>query len=161
MTAPYADWSYAQLSKWAAALPADRTIRVVNVKDWDYTEPRPYVYVGRKMFRWLPWTPWGNPFRIRQSATEAEREECLIKFDAWFDGLSNRDDLLDKLAWEVVRSGLKPLGCWCSPKACHADSLARRIQPRVDRLVAEMLAELERAKGLIAELLAMGGPVLL
>lgn len=67
------------------------------------------VYIGRP-------TIWGNKFEIGKDGT---REEVLAKYEAW---LQERPSFI-----AMVKRDLrgKVLGCWCKPKACHGDILAR------------------------------------
>jgi hypothetical protein len=69
------------------------------------------VYIGRP-------GRWGNPFRIGPDGT---RSEVLEKFEAWIRAPERAE-----LRAEVRRHLRgKVLGCWCAPKACHGDVLAR------------------------------------
>jgi hypothetical protein len=66
------------------------------------------VYVGRP-------TQWGNPFTIGQDGT---REDVIQKHAEW---IRTQPQLMARLG--ELRG--KVLGCWCAPRACHADTLAR------------------------------------
>lgn len=66
------------------------------------------VYIGRP-------SKWGNPFREDVDGTRAE---VIVKYEAW---LSSQPDLMAEI--ESLRG--KVLGCWCKPKACHGDVIAR------------------------------------
>ena len=58
---------------------------------------------------------WGNWHKIEGGVS---REEAVARF---------RTDLLSDWGMSrAVRANLRGeiLGCWCAPKACHADSLA-------------------------------------
>jgi hypothetical protein len=84
--------------------------RVVNMK----TEPFD-IYVGRP-------SKWGNPYS-HKPGTLAEflvgsRKEAIEKFE---DYLLNNKELMDSL--HELKG--KTLGCWCHPKACHGDILAK------------------------------------
>jgi hypothetical protein len=63
-------------------------------------------------------TVWGNPYRLRPGATAGERAEVI---DAYERDLLARPDLLARLPELRGRA----LGCWCAPRACHGDVLAR------------------------------------
>ena len=60
-------------------------------------------------------TKWGNPFKIGVDGT---REEVIAKYEAW---IKTQPALLAALP--ELRG--KVLGCWCAPKPCHGDVLAR------------------------------------
>ena len=66
------------------------------------------VYIGRPSI-------WGNPFEIGRDGT---RNEVIAKYEQWIqaqpDLLAQTKDLKDKV-----------LGCWCKPKPCHGDVLAK------------------------------------
>jgi len=66
------------------------------------------VYIGRP-------GKWGNPFQIGRDGTRAQ---VIARYERW---LSERPELLAALP-ELAG---KTLGCWCAPKACHGDVLAR------------------------------------
>lgn len=69
----------------------------------------PYdVYIGRGSI-------WGNPFVIDKDGT---REEVIAKYEQY---LLNSPDLLAKVGSLYG----KTLCCFCAPKACHGDVLAR------------------------------------
>ena len=69
----------------------------------------PYdVYIGRP-------SKWGNPFR---EGIDGTRAEVIAKYEAWF---LSQPDLMAEI--ESLRG--KVLGCWCKPKACHGDAIAR------------------------------------
>ncbi len=77
--------------------------RVVHCKRDGYD-----VYIGR------PGT-WGNPFRIGR---DGGRDEVIARYEAW---LGRQPALLARLG--ELRG--KRLGCWCVPRPCHGDVLAR------------------------------------
>jgi hypothetical protein len=75
------------------------------------------VYIGRP-------SPWGNPFTHRSSGTQAEfvvgtRDDAVQAYEIW---LLAQPELVAKAKRELRG---KTLGCWCSPKRCHGDVLAR------------------------------------
>ena len=74
-----------------------------------------YVYVGRP-------TKWGNPFS-HKSNTKAQylttsREEAVRRYEDYL--IANRE-----LITALTELKGKVLGCWCSPKLCHAQVLAK------------------------------------
>ena len=66
------------------------------------------VYIGRP-------SKWGNPFVIGPDGT---RDDVIARYEAW---LLEQPELVDALP-ELAG---KTLGCWCAPRACHGDVLAR------------------------------------
>jgi hypothetical protein len=66
------------------------------------------VYVGRP-------SKWGNPFQIGR---DGSREQVVARYEQW---LLAQPDLLAALP----ELNGKTLGCWCAPRACHGDVLAR------------------------------------
>lgn len=66
------------------------------------------VYIGRP-------GKWGNPFPLKR---EADRAKVLQQYTEW---IMTQPRLLAQLG-ELKG---KVLGCWCAPKACHGDVLAR------------------------------------
>ena len=69
------------------------------------------VYVGRP-------SKWGNPFRLINTKDDEERARVLARYRRY---LKKNPDLL-VAAKKELRG--KTLGCFCAPKACHADVLA-------------------------------------
>jgi len=63
-------------------------------------------------------TPWGNPRRLRPGAGDAERAEVIAAYE---QDLAGRPDLLARIPELRGRA----LGCWCAPRPCHGDVLAR------------------------------------
>lgn len=77
------------------------------------------IYIGRP-------SKWGNPFTHHADKdTLAKyvvktRKEAVQKFEEWIlfgDGKYLLDDIHELKD--------KRLGCWCKPKSCHGDVLAR------------------------------------
>lgn len=70
----------------------------------------PYdIYIGRG-------SPYGNPFVIGE---DGDREEVIEKYDRYLDDHPEIVALIPRLRG-------KTLACFCAPKPCHGDILARR-----------------------------------
>jgi hypothetical protein len=69
---------------------------------------RHHVYIGRP-------SKWGNPFVVGK---HGERSECIALYERW---VLENEALMGALG---ELRGLV-LGCWCAPRACHADVLVR------------------------------------
>ena len=84
----------------------------------------PYdVYIGRP-------SKWGNPFTHEWHGTLARfrcdsRNEAIREYEAW---LKQQPELMASLP--ELRG--KTLGCWCHPKPCHGDVLARLANQEVN-----------------------------
>lgn len=83
------------------------TTKVVHCKKDHYD-----VYIGRP-------SKWGNPFPLIKNANKAERERVLKLYEDW---LNTQGPLKSQIKRELKG---KVLGCWCAPKLCHGDVLAR------------------------------------
>lgn len=90
----------------------------VNLRLEPYDE-----YIGRG-------SKWGNIYTHLPDLAERRglilvdsREEAVERYDTYLD---SRPDLLAALG-ELEG---KRLGCFCKPKACHGDPLARRVNER-------------------------------
>jgi hypothetical protein len=81
---------------------------VVHCRNAAHRTTASYVYIGRP-------SKWGNPFIIGRDGTRAE---VIEKYDLW---IQTQPELLAALP-ELKD---KVLGCWCKPRACHGDVLAR------------------------------------
>lgn len=72
------------------------------------------VYVGRG-------SPWGNPFSHDAESSAkfltTTRDAAIDKYREW---IQTQPQLLARLP---ELRGLR-LGCWCSPRRCHAEILA-------------------------------------
>lgn len=93
---------------------AKKPTRVININD--KTDAPDEVYIGRG-------SVWGNQFSHRPSVFTttirvASREESIAKYEEW---LMSRPDILATLP----QLQGKTLVCFCKPKACHGDILAR------------------------------------
>ncbi|MGN7187027.1 DUF4031 domain-containing protein [Microbacterium enclense] len=99
-------------------LPATSSVTtVVNRRSHSFD-----VYIGRG-------SDWGNPFIIGEHGSRAD---VIHRFELH---LRSRPDLLVRLP--ELRG--KRLGCYCAPRACHGDVLARYIEmPPAD--LSDMLA---------------------
>ena len=84
--------------------------RVVHCKKDPYD-----VYIGRP-------SKWGNPFTIGRDGTRAE---VISKFREY---LLNTPSLLA----EVKKLQGKTLACWCHPKPCHGDVLAKLAEAEAE-----------------------------
>ena len=98
------------------------TTRVVHCKKEKFD-----VYIGRP-------GKWGNPFVIRAKGDETvtmldDGRGNVIIVDSREDAIRGYEVYLSEHP-ELVRAAKKELkgkvlGCWCKPKACHGDVLAR------------------------------------
>jgi len=79
---------------------------------------------------------WGNPFKEGRDGTRAEVVE---KYERW---LLTQPQMLRRLP--ELRG--KRLGCWCAPKTCHADVLARLANGPLPVLPTTREQEAERAR---------------
>ncbi|OGS39983.1 MAG: hypothetical protein A3K77_01380 [Euryarchaeota archaeon RBG_13_31_8] len=97
-------------------IPAEK-IKVVHVKRCSPPFGQPGdVYIGRASYG-FPNSKWGNPFPLKN---ESERMDVINKYEKYLfeSGLINDIGEL---------SNAKRLGCWCAPKPCHGDVLAKYI----------------------------------
>jgi len=80
--------------------------KVVNLKKAKYD-----IYIGRG-------SKWGNPF-IMKDYSQQERDRVCDEYEKWFwttDLPKQLHELKDKI-----------LGCYCKPKRCHGDFLAKEV----------------------------------
>ena len=68
------------------------------------------VYIGRG-------SKWGNPFAMKNWSDE-ERNRVCDEYEEWFMKQQHLIESLPELKDRV-------LGCYCKPKRCHGDFLAR------------------------------------
>lgn len=90
------------------------------------------MYVGRRV-RGRQGSLLGNPFKIRD---ESERPEAIASYERWLRekiDAGDRDVLgeLDRLAALFRRENRLVITCWCAPKPCHGDVIARVLRERL------------------------------
>ena len=95
---------------------SEHATRVVHCKSGE-----PYdVYVGRP-------GPWGNPFSHKPSMVGlwrvVDRGVAISAFREWV--LTSDTAEAQWIRDHVHELRGKTLGCWCAPKACHGEVLAR------------------------------------
>ena len=86
-----------------------------------HSKRQPYdVYIGRKSRSAPKETTgeWGNPFAMKNQ-TYAERKRVIQEYERW---LLAQPALVQRARQELRG---RVLGCYCAPKACHGDVLAR------------------------------------
>ena len=80
----------------------------------------------------------GNPFIL---TTEAQRDEVCDKYAEWFKvcsmdtNNSNHTGFkmeLDRLITLYKKHKHLRLFCWCAPKRCHAETIKRYIEEKVE-----------------------------
>ena len=92
--------------------------KVVNMYKEKYD-----VYIGRSR-RGEPYNKWCNPYKIDDSKGDT-REVVLEKYRIYLwqqikDGNISIEDLLNL--------DNKVLGCFCKPKNCHGDIIAKAVE---------------------------------
>ena len=79
-------------------------------------------YIGRG-------SPLGNPFVMRG---EADRNKVCEQYDAWFNERVKADDqiVMNELRrlYRIAKRGDLVLGCFCSPKRCHGETIKRFLE---------------------------------
>jgi len=99
----------------------ERVTRVVHCKRERYD-----VYIGRP-------SKWGNPFTIGKDGTRAQ---VIERYEEYLLGSPDLMAALPELMGRV-------LGCWCAPKPCHGDILARYADPTILNMIRTRLGEIE------------------
>ena len=103
-------------------------MRIVNFKDYrstaalDQAFGSKWVYVGRhNSGAGLPSSPLANPFKV---SSDLPREAAIEAYRHW---LWQRIQAGDAEVLAVLRTidDDSVLVCWCSPKPCHAEVIAR------------------------------------
>lgn len=98
--------------------------KVVNVRDHDWKVDSNFIYVGRaNAYYGFEGSKFGNPYR---SGRDGTLEEVLEKYrqHLWRMIQADRENMIRELAGMAGRT----LGCWCAPKGCHANVLAKAIK---------------------------------
>lgn len=96
------------------------TTTVVNIRDTkDYD-----VYVGRRVKTDdynLERYDYANPFKL---VSEKDRDIVYNNYERWLKQQHRWQDQLN-MDWDLDKLKGKRLACWCAPKKCHADLLAK------------------------------------
>lgn len=95
-------------------------IEVVNVHHQQYD-----IYCGRA--RRGDKSPLGNPFRV-----DGSRHDAIENYRHWLWNMIKRRNPEVRLALLQIykhahEHGSVRLGCWCAPKACHADVIVNAL----------------------------------
>ena len=119
-------------------------IVVYNVHDEDYTNERCNHYIGRSKSG----NPLSNPFThngVKSNLAKMSfktREEAIAAFETYFDLMYGKDPELtaafDEIYKEYKAGNDIYLGCFCKPKSCHGDVLAKKLQ---EHLIKEKMKE--------------------
>lgn len=76
----------------------------------------------------------GNPFPLSH---ESERDKVCDKYQEYFDDPKTREMLKEALK-EILKDAIKGqrviLGCFCSPKRCHCDTIANYLNVILQKL---------------------------
>lgn len=75
-------------------------------------------------------TALGNPFFMRD---ESMRNEVCDEYEKWFKDKVEKEDpavmgQLKRLLSIGKKTGTINLGCYCAPRRCHADTIARFLK---------------------------------
>ena len=95
-------------------------IKVINIKNYENSD---YIYIGRP-------SKYGNPYSSKETniAVNVEsKEESLCRYEEHID---ENPKLIDDIIKEMNTGKISKLGCWCSPKKCHGDIIAKKINDR-------------------------------
>ncbi len=93
-------------------------MKIVNVRGMVANDPS-IVYCGRASGGWKE-SILANRFIVGKDGT---REEVIEKFRQWLWHAINHDDVIAQFLWEIPEDAT--LGCWCSPRACHCEVIAK------------------------------------
>jgi hypothetical protein len=91
---------------------------VVNVRGMPPDSPG-VVYCGRACAGWSG-SPLANPYHLRR---ESDRAGVIARYRDWLEERIAADDRVIITALLSIHPDAA-LGCWCSPKLCHADVIA-------------------------------------
>jgi hypothetical protein len=119
-------------------------IYVYNSHNEDHTSEPNNFYVARP-------SPLGNPFShngvksVFKTLTFKTRDEAVEAYEKYFDAAYGKNTELTK-AFDEIYEHYKNgediyLQCFCSPKKCHADVIADRLQRK---LIKEKMKEIKK-----------------
>lgn len=122
-------------------------VHVINIKNEDYSTNEGFFYVGRSKNNN---SPLGNPFTYNGKRSNIAKlsfktaEEAIAAYEKYFDVMYGKDEEFTKAfdeIYEFYKTGKDVfLGCFCAPKKCHAEIIAKKLQ---QRLIKEKREELK------------------
>lgn len=84
------------------------------------------IYVGRP-------SPLGNPFFMHD---ESQRDACCDEYEQWLTAKIAAKDRAVCAELNAIYQRAKneqiTLVCWCAPRRCHADFIARLINEKLE-----------------------------
>ena len=120
-------------------------MRVLNLYHLPREQPVPppgTVYIGRASpGRGLPQSPFANPFYLRPGSGDEVRAEVIDRYRKWLWG-EIRAGRISVQALLDLRG--KDLLCYCAPKACHGDVVAKAVQWAAQRAGLEPMPVIEQ-----------------
>lgn len=82
------------------------------------------IYIGRS-------SPLGNPFRVKNNS-DKERDRVCDAYEMWIaDKIKQLNPVVCselRRLYELSKKGDLTLGCFCSPKRCHGDTIKRILE---------------------------------
>lgn len=112
-------------------------INVINIMKEDKSSSPFYYYIGRKKDGNIlsnPYTFNGQHTSLAKLSFKT-REEAIKAYDKYFDYMYQNDEtfkgLIDKIYQEYKDGNEIFLGCFCSPKPCHGEVIANKLQKRL------------------------------
>ncbi len=119
-------------------------IHVINVSKEDYSFSPNYFYIGRSNLGNILGNPYTHlPVEKTIALYECkDRDEAISKYADYFDTMYGHNieftKAIDEI-YEKYKNGEEVfLGCWCKPKLCHGDIIAKKLQ---ERLIKEKIKE--------------------
>ncbi len=101
---------------------------VVNIRKEEYD-----IYCGRPGSG-IEYAPYGNPHTVYDICplcrVKHSRGEAIPLFEEYF--YSEQGKELRELVKKNIKKGMR-LGCFCSPKKCHADIIAAYVNNNYER----------------------------
>lgn len=120
-------------------------IHVINIKNEDHSIDPGYFYIGRSKNNN---SPLGNPFTHAGKRTNLAKlsfptvEQAIEAYEMYFDAMYGKDEDFTKAfdeIYEYYKTGKDVyLGCFCAPKKCHGEIIAKKLQ---QKLIKEKLKE--------------------
>lgn len=86
-------------------------------------------------------SPLGNPIPINKSAPNQKLERDMVcdYYEGWLQQKirdKNKDvcDMLNKIYAHARDNPETILACWCVPKRCHAETIKRVVEEKLEKL---------------------------
>lgn len=105
------------------------SIRIINIKQHNLQRHNErHIKVDRE-------TPVGNPYHMRD---ESQRDLACDRYQEWFEIQMEQDNEFSRYINNILKIAREhniALACWCAPKRCHAETIKKYLEQKLQEEV--------------------------